>query len=49
MRVMVALCLSISLLQAQDKPRFRTDADGPVKGDEKRKNPKARILVMRRR
>ena len=42
MRVMVGLFLSMTLLHAQDKPRFRTDADGPVKGDEKRKNPKDR-------
>ncbi|MBV8878499.1 MAG: hypothetical protein JO332_00915, partial [Planctomycetaceae bacterium] len=39
---MIALCLSSALLQAQDKPRFRTDADGPVKGDERRRNPKDR-------
>ena len=37
---MAAFVLSGTLLQAQDKPKFRTDADGPVKGDEKRKNPK---------
>ena len=42
MRFMAALCLSATLLQAQEKPRFRTDADGPVKGDEKRRNPKER-------
>ena len=42
MRVMVGVFLSVTLLQAQDKPRFRTDADGPVKGPEKRKNPKDR-------
>ena len=40
MRFMVVFCLSMTLLHAQDKPRFRTDADGPVKGDEKRRNPK---------
>lgn len=40
MRVMIGLCLCIASLQAQDRPRFRTDADGPVKGDEKRKDPK---------
>jgi hypothetical protein len=38
--ILVGLCLSASLLHAQDKPRFRTDADGPVRGDEKRRNPK---------
>src|SRR4029078_308374 len=42
MRFMVCFCLAAALLQAQDKPRFRTDADGPVKGEEKRKNPKDR-------
>jgi len=40
MRVMVALCLSMTLFHAQDKVRFRTDADGPVRGDEKRRDPK---------
>src|SRR6185503_2078433 len=40
MRFMVVFVLSTALLHAQDKPRFRTDADGPVKGDEKRRNPK---------
>jgi len=38
--IMLGLCLSTTLLQAQDKPKFRTDADGPVKGDEKRRNLK---------
>ena len=37
-----SLILLAVLLQAQDKPRFRTDADGPVKANEKRKNPKDR-------
>jgi hypothetical protein len=40
MRFMAGLALSVTLLHAQDKPGFRTDADGPVKGEEKRKNPK---------
>jgi hypothetical protein len=41
MRFVFLFSLSlIALLHAEDKPRFRTDADGPVKGDEKRKNPK---------
>lgn len=35
-------CLAVPLLHAQDTPKFRTDADGPVKGDEKRRNPKDR-------
>jgi hypothetical protein len=39
LRVLAGLCLSTSLLQAQDKPRFRTDAEGPVKADEKRGKP----------
>lgn len=38
--IVAVLCVSTTLLQAQDKPKFRTDADGPVKGDEKRRNPK---------
>ena len=33
------LCLSLALLYAEP-PQFRTDADGPVVGNEKRKNPK---------
>jgi hypothetical protein len=40
MRLLVALCLAASLLHAEDKPKFRTDADGPVKAGEKRKNAK---------
>ncbi len=40
--IAAGLLLSTTLLQAQDQPKFRTDADGPVKGDEKRKNPKDR-------
>ena len=42
MRLLVALCLAASLLHAEDKPRFRTDADGPVKAGGKRKNAKDR-------
>lgn len=42
MRRLLALILSLSFLHAEDKPRFRTDADGPVKADEKKKNPKDR-------
>ena len=40
--IVVCLCLSFALLHAEEKPSFRTDADGPVRGDEKRKNPKDR-------
>lgn len=40
MRLLIALILSLSVLHADDKPKFRTDADGPVKADEKKKNPK---------
>ena len=36
MRLFLPLLLTASLLHAEDKPRFRTDADGPVKADEKR-------------
>ncbi len=37
----LAFFLSLSLLHAEP-PKFRTDADGPVKGNEKRKAPKDR-------
>ena len=40
MRLAFFLCLSLTLLHAEDKPAFRTDADGPVKAGEKRRNPK---------
>ena len=43
--IVVCLCLSFALpgfLWAEEKSSFRTDADGPVRGDEKRKNPKDR-------
>lgn len=41
MRLAFVLCFSLTLLlHAEDKPRFRTDADGPVKVDEKRKAAK---------
>jgi hypothetical protein len=43
MRLAVLVCLTLAtLLHAEDKPRFRTDADGPVKAGEKRKLPKDR-------
>jgi len=31
--IVVCLCLSFALLHAEEKPSFRTDADGPVRGD----------------
>jgi len=37
---LLALFLTVSCLHAEDKPKFRTDADGPVRADEKKKNPK---------
>jgi hypothetical protein len=40
MRFLLAAFLLTTLLRAEDKPRFRTDADGPVRADEKKKNPK---------
>jgi len=42
MRIFTAFCLILfmSLLHAADVPKFRTDADGPVKADEKKRNPK---------
>ncbi len=39
MRFFIGLCLSASLLSAEPL-KFRTDADGPVRADEKKKNPK---------
>jgi hypothetical protein len=42
MRFFFAFCFLATLLPAEDKPRFRTDADGPVKADEKRKAAKDR-------
>ncbi|MBB5032346.1 hypothetical protein [Prosthecobacter vanneervenii] len=41
MRFLVLL-FALSLVHAEDKPKFRTDADGPVKANEKRKAPKDR-------
>jgi hypothetical protein len=38
--ILIGLFLASTLVHAQDKPKFRTDADGPVKGDEKRRNPR---------
>jgi hypothetical protein len=40
MRLLLALLCLTTLLHAEEKPRFRTDADGPVKADEKKRNPK---------
>ena len=40
MRLLLALLCLTTLLHAEDKPRFRTDADGPVRADEKKRNPK---------
>ena len=43
MRTSTIICLiivSFSVLQAENKPRFRTDADGPVTATDKRNNPK---------
>lgn len=44
MRFLIFFCgvFSFAVLHAQDKPRFRTDADGPVKANEQRVNPKDR-------
>ena len=39
MRLVLGLCIIFSLVQAEPA-KFRTDADGPVKADEKKKNPK---------
>ena len=40
MRHLFAILFAVSLLHAEDQPRFRTDADGPVKAGEKKGNPK---------
>ena len=40
MRAFLSLLVAASISFAADIPKFRTDADGPVKGDEKKKNPK---------
>lgn len=42
MRFILVIGFFTTLLHAEDKPKFRTDADGPVKADEKKKNPKDR-------
>ena len=44
MRLFIFFCcvLSFAILHAEDKPRFRTDADGPVVAGEKRTNPQDR-------
>lgn len=39
MRFILGLCFFVSCLNAEPS-KFRTDADGPVKADEKKKNPK---------
>jgi hypothetical protein len=36
MRLIIGLCLLFSPLHAEDKPKFRTDSDGPVKADKKK-------------
>lgn len=41
MRFIISLCLLILAASAQQSlPKFRTDADGPVKADTKKRNPK---------
>ncbi len=42
MRLLPVSLIFALCLHAEDKPKFRTDADGPVKGNEKRKAPKDR-------
>jgi len=41
MRLLLTLCFLTALLHAEDQPKFRTDADGPVRADEKKRNPKS--------
>ena len=38
-RIFLSLFLALAVVRA-DAPKFRTDADGPVKADEKKRNPK---------
>ena len=38
-RLLTGIFLTVSIVRA-DPPKFRTDADGPVKADEKKRNPK---------
>ncbi len=42
MRSLVLLSLLAVATFAAERPKFRTDADGPVKADDKRSNPKSR-------
>lgn len=42
MRPILSLLLAVSSVFAAERPKFRTDADGPVKADYKRSNPKNR-------
>lgn len=35
MRLLIPFLLSVALLHAEDKPKFRTDADGPVRANKK--------------
>lgn len=44
MRLIVGLCLSLALLHAEDKPKFRTDADGPVRASGKKNAKEANAL-----
>lgn len=38
----IGIAIAIGIVQAADTPRFRTDADGPVTGEQKKTNPKDR-------
>ena len=38
-RILLSLCLTFATVHAEP-PKFRTDADGPVKADDKKRNPK---------
>ncbi len=38
-RIFLCLCLALAVVRA-DAPKFRTDADGPVRADAKKRNPK---------
>ena len=42
MRFLIAFLLASTLIHAQETPRFRTDADGPVTPDDKRKAQKGK-------
>jgi hypothetical protein len=47
MRLLIALLVASTLVHAQERPAFRTDADGPVTADDKRKVQKGKETEKR--